>query len=88
MADKRKVEIFSADCPVCREAVSLVKTIACECCDVSVLEMSVPAVADRARDLGIGALPAVMIDGKLADCCAGRGINETALKMAGIGQPL
>jgi len=28
------------------------------------------------------------IDGKLADCCAGRGPDAATLKAAGIGQPL
>jgi len=27
-------------------------------------------------------------DGKLADCCAGRGVQEAALRAAGIGVPL
>ena len=88
MADKRKIEIFSAGCAVCRDAVSLVKRLACDSCDVSVLDMNDQAVADRAHQLGIGSLPAVAIDGKLADCCSGRGIDEAALTKAGIGQPL
>jgi hypothetical protein len=33
-------------------------------------------------------LPAVVVDGKLASCCAGRGPNESELRAAGIGQPL
>ena len=88
MVDKRKIEIFSAGCPICRDAVAKVKKMACDDCDISVFEMSDPAVADRARQLGIGAIPAVLIDGKLADCCAGRGIDEAALRRAGIGRPL
>ncbi len=88
MTKKRKVEIFSADCPICREAVLLVESIACEACDISVLEMSDELVAERARRLGIRSLPAIAIDGVLADCCVGRGIDEAALRRAGVGQPL
>jgi hypothetical protein len=37
------------------------------------------AVAVAARGYGIGSLPAVVIDGRLADCCAGRGPDEKTL---------
>jgi hypothetical protein len=50
--------------------------------------MKKPEVASRAKSLGIRAIPAVVIDGKLADCCAGRGPDEAVLRSAGIGQPL
>ncbi len=85
MTSKRKIEIFSAGCPVCQETVELVKRISCASCDVNVLDMKDPAVAERAKDLDIRSVPAVTIDGKLADCCAGRGPDEATLKATGIG---
>lgn len=88
MANQRKVEIFSAGCPACQDAVELVKRIACASCDVQVLDMNDIDVAKRARQLGIRAVPAVVIDGQLAECCSGSGIDEEALKLAGIGKPL
>jgi len=88
MMVKRKIEIFSAGCPMCQEAVKIVQNLACSDCEVSVLDMNDAAVADRAKSLGIKSVPAVTIDGKLADCCAGRGPDEATLKAAGIGQPL
>jgi hypothetical protein len=45
-------------------------------------------VAARAKKLGIRSVPAVLIDGELADCCAGRGPDEATLRAAGLGQPL
>lgn len=84
----RKIEIFSAGCPVCEETVALVNRIACPSCGVTVLDMKDPKVASRAKSLGIRSVPAVVIDGKLAECCAGRGPDEATLKAAGIGQPL
>jgi glutaredoxin len=84
----RKVEIFSAGCSVCNETVELVKRISCPSCDVTVISMNDQKVAQRARSLGIRSVPAVIVDGKLASCCAGRGPNETELRAAGIGQPL
>lgn len=88
MATKRQIEIFSAGCSVCQETVDLVRGIACPSCEVSVLDMQDTAVAARARTLGIHSLPAVVIDGQLADCFAGRGVDQDALRRAGIGQPL
>ncbi len=86
MTQKRKVEIFSAGCSVCNDAVSLVRRLACPDCDVRVLDMNDPDVMQRARVLGIRSVPAVAIDGELADCCSGRGVDEETLRAAGIGQ--
>ena len=85
MSAKRKVEIFSAGCAVCQVAIETVKSIACESCDVEVLDMNQSDVASRARELGIRSVPAVVIDGRLADCCSGRGIDEATLRRAGVG---
>lgn len=88
MTVKRKIEVFSAGCPVCDNTVDLVNKLACESCEVSVLDMKKPEIAERARTLGIRSVPAVVIDGKPADCCAGKGPDETTLRNAGIGKPL
>lgn len=88
MATKRQIEVFSAGCPVCQETVDLVNQIACPSCEVTILDMKDQAVAARARTLGIESVPAVAIDGQLADCCTGRGVDEATLRRAGVGQPL
>jgi glutaredoxin 3 len=88
MNGKRTVEIFSAGCPACEEAVELVSRAACPSCDVTVLDMRQPSVASRAKRLGIRSVPAVVIDGRLAECCAGHGPDEQTLRAAGLGQPL
>ena len=84
----RSVEIFSAGCHVCTETVEMVQRTACPSCEVTVLDMRDAAVASRAKELGIRSLPAVVIDGKLADCCSGRGVDESTLRAAGLGQPI
>lgn len=88
MKNKRKIEVFSAGCPVCEETVQMVHRTACPSCEVSVLDMKDQSVARRARDLGIRSVPAVVIDGKLAGCCAGRGPDDETLRAAGLGKPL
>lgn len=84
----RQIEIFSAGCGVCEETIKLVKSLACSSCDVSVLNMNDAATASRAKQLGIKSVPAVVVDGKLASCCEGRGPDAESLKAAGVGQPL
>ena len=88
MVAKRRIEIFSAGCPACEEAVALVNGISCPSCEVEVLDMRRDAVAARAKQYGIKSVPAVVIDGKLAQCCAGRGVEEDALRAGGVGVPL
>jgi hypothetical protein len=63
----------------------MVQRVACPSCDVSVLDMNNPKVASRAQSLGIRSVPAVVINGKLADCCTGRGPDEATLRAAGLG---
>ena len=84
----RKIEIFSAGCPVCQETIDLVNRMACPSCEISILDMNDTTVAERAHTFGIRTVPAVIVDGKLAACCAGQGPNEADLRAAGIGQPL
>ena len=88
MTKKRQVEVYSAGCPACQETVDLVNKIACSSCDVTVLDMNDNIISQRAKSLGIHRVPAVVIDGKLADCCAVSAPDEQSLRAAGIGQPI
>jgi glutaredoxin 3 len=88
VARKRKVEVFSAGCPACNEVIETVKRAACPSCEVIVHDMKNVKVARRAKSLGIRSVPSVVIDGKLADCCAGRGVDESVLRAAGLGRAL
>jgi hypothetical protein len=42
--------------------------------------MQQTSVAADAKRLGVKSLPAVVVDGKLAGCCAGRGPNEGVIR--------
>jgi hypothetical protein len=88
MAEKRKIEVFSAGCAVCNEVIETVKREACPSCEVIVRNMLDSRVLARAKKLGIQSVPAVVIDGKLASCCAGRGVDIQVLKAAGLGMAL
>lgn len=88
MQNKRQIEIFSAGCPACEETIRLVNDVACPSCEITVLDMRQPEIAAKAKGYGIRSVPAVVIDGRLASCCAGRGVDESALRAGGLGVPL
>ncbi len=86
---KRVVEVFSACCPLCKEAVETVRRLACPDCEVVVHNLLDDDEAlGRARGLGVNAVPAVFVDGQIAECCARGAVNEETLKAAGVGRPL
>ncbi|MEO8726741.1 MAG: thioredoxin family protein [Acidobacteriaceae bacterium] len=87
MSQKRNVEVFTAGCICCDEAVALVRRIACSSCEVTVHDMKQESVTKRAQGLGIKRVPTVVIDGKIADCCTGA-ISEANLRSAGLGSAL
>lgn len=86
MAEKRQVEVFTAGCPVCDDTIELIRRIACESCQVTVIDVRDSAVARRAQTLGVRSVPAVAVSGTLADCCRS-GPTEADLRRAGVGQP-
>ncbi len=75
MAAKRTIEIFSAGCSVCETVIARIKELACPSCVVTVFDMHEPEVAKRAAGIVIPSVPAVVIDGRLADCCTKRGVR-------------
>ena len=88
MAAKRTIEIFSAGCPVCMDNIGQLEALACSSCEVEVLDLREHEVSERAIRLGIRSIPAVLIDGVLADCCSGRGVDMNVLQGAGLGVQL
>ena len=88
MTTKRTVEIFTAGCSLCEEAVSLISRIACPSCFVTVNSLKNPKGRERARSLGVNSVPAFAVDGELAACCAVGSADEPGLRAAGVGEPL
>ncbi len=50
MSNRRKIEVFSAGCPCCTEAVELVNRMAGDSGDVQVLDMHRAEVAAKAKE--------------------------------------
>jgi DNA-binding transcriptional MerR regulator len=60
----KEIEIFSAGCPVCQEAIATVQNNACASCDVTILDMNDPVVSSRANSTDHSILSAMAQVGK------------------------
>ncbi len=81
MANKKRIEVFSAGCSACKETIETVKRLAGSH-EVVIHDMHKADIASKAKHYGVRSVPAVVIDGKLASCCAGRGPDEDVLRAA------
>jgi len=77
----KKIEVFSAGCSACKETIEMVTRLAGKH-EVVIQDMHRAEVAAKAKGYGVRSVPAVVIDGKLASCCTGRGPEEHVLKSA------
>jgi glutaredoxin len=82
MTTKKKIEVFSAGCSTCKETIELVKRIAGSSHDIMIHDMHQSEIASKAKHYGVRSVPAIVVDGKLAGCCAGRGPDEHLLQSA------
>jgi len=87
MTTKRKVEVFTAGCFLCDEAVETIKSLACSDCEVIVYDLHKEGI-DKAKEYGVNSVPTVVVNGKIVECCARGKVNPDALKAAGIGSPI
>ena len=83
--NKRQIEIFTADCPLCDATVKLVQELACSSCQVSVYDLREPADLAQAEQYGVNGVPAIAVNGRLV--LTGKPSTEQ-LQALGIGQPL
>lgn len=89
--ETRCVEVFTAGCPLCHDAVDLVQSLACPRCDVQMYDLregcDTNECREKARRYGITEVPAIAVDGVLLDCCRREPLSAYTLRAAGIGQP-
>jgi len=88
MAHKRRVEVFTAGCPVCQGVVDMVNELICQDCDVTVYNLNKNEGVEEARAYGVTAMPSVVVNGQLLDCCKRGPVTKEDLEAAGIGKPL
>ena len=77
---RHKIEIFSAGCKTCKDAIEAVRKLAGSEHEVVVRDMHQHEIASRAAQHGVRSLPAVMIDGKLAVARAGASRRTCCVK--------
>lgn len=87
---KRKVEVFTAGCPVCDETVKTIQAAACPNCEVVVYDLNRGCETNecrgKAKSYGIKRVPAVAVNGQLVECCRQAPVSVEALRAAGVGQ--
>jgi glutaredoxin 3 len=84
MAEQR-VEVFSAGCILCEDAVRLVRELAGTRSTVHVYDMSTGDALVKARQYRVTRVPSVVIDGQLVRCCQSGGVDEQVLRGLGLG---
>ena len=83
----RKIEVFTARCSLCDDAMQLVHRLACQSCEVEVLDMKTPVAQRKAKEYGVTRVPAIFVNGRLADCCQSGPVDEVTLRALGVGSP-
>lgn len=88
--EKRRVDVFTAGCPLCQDAVRLVTSLACPSCEVQIYDLREGSATNECREkaarYGVMAAPAAVVNGVLLDCCRREPITADRLIAAGIGQ--
>lgn len=84
---KRHIEVFTTGCAGCVPAVALVEEMAGPECEVVVRDLrSDNDAAAKATEYGVTRVPAVVVDGKLAECCqSSNGPTREGLAAAEVG---
>lgn len=86
---KRKIEVFTAGCPVCTPIVDLVQSMACSNCEVDIYDLSKQTDPElytgKLKQYKVTSLPAVIVNGQKVEAAEG-GITKEQLSQAGVGQ--
>jgi len=89
MKKMKKIEIFTAGCPVCEPVVGWVKEMASSDDQITIHNLATQCetkiCVKKAEEYGVERLPAIVVDGQLLGCCKNVGITKDDLLNAGIG---
>jgi hypothetical protein len=77
---RHRIEVFTAGCPVCEEALRMLREIASPE-EITMRDMRGDKHAQkRARELGIHRVPTAVVNGNVAQCCASGAIDPTVIR--------
>ena len=66
MANKRRIEVFSAGCSLCDDTLKLVKDAVASCgCEVIERRCPENELCPEAKQYGVRAMPTVVLDGEI-----------------------
>ena len=66
MANKRRIEVFTADCPLCAETLSAVKNAVASCgCEVIERRCQAAELCAEAKQYGVTKMPTVVVEGEI-----------------------
>ena len=90
MLNKRKMEVFTAGCIVCKPLVEMVQAMACAECEVKIYNLSNPCETkeclEKVKTYGITSLPAIAVNGRLLHYFKNKSISAEELLHAGFGE--
>lgn len=61
----RRIEVFTADCPLCKDTLKIIKQVTCPECEVIERRCTGEACCEPAKGYDIKAVPAIVVDGKI-----------------------
>lgn len=61
----KKIEVFTADCPLCKDALEMVREEACSKCEIVERRCSGDECCGAAKEYNIKAVPTVVVDGEI-----------------------
>lgn len=62
---KRRIEVFTADCPLCKDTLELIRREVCSECEIIERRCSGDECCQPAEDYGIKAVPTIVVNGKI-----------------------
>lgn len=67
MTQHHTIEIFSANCPLCRTVLNAIEVGKCAGCTMTVYDVNNPneEIKKKMRNYGVNAVPTTIIDGKI-----------------------
>lgn len=78
---RHTIEIFSAGCTACREGIRTVEEFAGKEHEVKIHDMQKDSAAQRrAKELGIHRVPAVVVNGRVAQCCQTKPVDLAVIR--------
>lgn len=61
----KRIEVFTANCPLCKDTLELIKKEACSECEIIERRCSGDECCQPAKDYRIKAVPTIVVDGKI-----------------------